>query len=85
MYTNQSLTKLAYIDNQNLTLTILSFSNTYSGFNDMWTLNFQMFELNVEKAEEPETRDQITNICWIIEKKNRELQKNIYFCFIDYV
>ena len=28
-------------------------------------------------------RDQITNICWII-KKARELQKNIYFCFIDY-
>ena len=26
-------------------------------------------------------RDQIANICWIIE---REFQKNIYFCFIDY-
>ena len=30
------------------------------------------------------TRDQITNIHWIIEKA-REFQKNIYFCFIDYV
>ena len=30
-----------------------------------------------------ETRDQISNICWIIEKI-REFQKNIYFCFIDY-
>ena len=30
------------------------------------------------------TRDQIANICWIIEK-SREFQKNIYFCFIDYV
>ena len=30
------------------------------------------------------TRDQIANICWII-KKAREFQKNIYFCFIDYV
>ena len=30
-----------------------------------------------------ETRDQITNILWIIEKA-REFQKNIYFCFIDY-
>ena len=30
------------------------------------------------------TRDQIVNICWII-KKAREFQKNIYFCFIDYV
>ena len=29
------------------------------------------------------TRDQIVNICWIIEKA-REFQKNIYFCFIDY-
>ena len=30
------------------------------------------------------TRDQIVNICWIIEKA-REFQKNICFCFIDYV
>ena len=30
------------------------------------------------------TRDQIANIRWII-KKAREFQKNIYFCFIDYV
>ena len=29
------------------------------------------------------TRDQISNICWVI-KKAREFQKNIYFCFIDY-
>ena len=29
------------------------------------------------------TRDQIANICWIIEKA-REFQKNIHFCFIDY-
>ena len=29
------------------------------------------------------TRDQIANICWIIEKA-RAFQKNIYFCFIDY-
>ena len=29
------------------------------------------------------TKDQIANICWIIEKA-REFQKNIYFCFIDY-
>ena len=30
------------------------------------------------------TKDQIANICWSIEKA-RELQKNIYFCFIDYI
>ena len=29
------------------------------------------------------TRDQIANICWIIEKA-RAFQKNIYFCFLDY-
>ena len=29
------------------------------------------------------TRDQIANICWVIEK-TREIQKNIHFCFIDY-
>ena len=29
------------------------------------------------------TKDQIANICWIIEKA-REFQKNIYFFFIDY-
>ena len=28
------------------------------------------------------TRDQIANICWIIEQ-TREFQENIYFCFID--
>ena len=40
-----------------------------------------MFQLDLEKAEEP---DQITNICWIT-GKTREFWKNIYFCFIDYV
>ena len=29
------------------------------------------------------TRDQIANICWIMEKA-REFQKNMYFCFIEY-
>ena len=40
-----------------------------------------MFKLDLEKAEEPETR--IANIHWIIEKA-REFLKNIYFCFTDY-
>ena len=30
-----------------------------------------------------ETRDQIANICWIMEKA-RDFRKSIYFCFIDY-
>ena len=48
----------------------------------MWTKNFQMFKLVLEKAEEPEIKLPIS-ICWII-KKATEFQKNIYFCFIDY-
>ena len=44
-------------------------------------MNFQMFRLILEKAEEPEIK--FANIRWIIEK-TREFQKNIYFCFIDY-
>ena len=44
-------------------------------------MNFQMFKLVLEKAEEQEIKLQ-TN-CWII-KKAREFQKNIHFCFIDY-
>ena len=46
----------------------------------MWTMNFQMFKLVLEKTEEPEIK---ANIRWIMEKA-REFQKNIYFCFIDY-
>ena len=46
------------------------------------TVNFQMFKLDLEKAEEPEI-NQVANIsCFII--KAREFQKNICFCFIDY-
>ena len=51
------------------------------GFNSTWTLNFQMFKTGFRKGRG--TRDQIANICWII-KKARELQKNIYLCFIEY-
>ena len=44
-------------------------------------MNFQMFKLVLEKAEEPEI--QFPNIRWII-KKAKEFQENISFCFIDY-
>ena len=30
------------------------------------------------------TRYKIANICWIVDKAQKEFQKNIYFCFIDY-
>ena len=53
------------------------------GFNGMWTENFQMFKLDLEKAEEPEIKLPTSYDCWIIEKA-RELQKNICFCVIDY-
>ena len=45
----------------------------------MWTENFQMFNMDLEKAEEPEIK-----LPYIIEKA-REFHKNIDFCFIDYV
>ena len=44
-------------------------------------MNFQMFKLVLEKAEEPETK--LPTSAGIMEKA-REFQKNIYFCFIDY-
>ena len=44
-------------------------------------MNFQMFNLDLEKAEEPEIK--LPTSVGIIEKA-REFQKNIYFCFIDY-
>ena len=47
----------------------------------MWTENFQIYKLYLEKAEEAEIK--LPNICWIIEKA-RAFQKNIYFCFTDY-
>ena len=46
----------------------------------MWTMTFQMFKLDLEKAEEPKTNCQHPLDHW----KRREYQKNIYFCFIDY-
>ena len=44
-------------------------------------MNFQMFKLVLEKAEEPEIKLQTSAGSW---KKVNEFQKNIYFCFIDY-
>ena len=52
------------------------------GFSSTWTENFQMYKMDLEKADEPEIKLP-TSVCWIIEKA-REFPKNIYFCFIDY-
>ena len=46
----------------------------------MWTVNFQMFRLNLEKAEEPEIKLPTS----AGSSKKQEFQKNIYFCFTDY-
>ena len=45
-------------------------------------LNRELPDVQAEFRKGRRTRDQIANIHWIIEKA-RELQKNIYFCFID--
>ena len=47
----------------------------------MWTENFQMYQLNLVKGRE--NKDEITNIRRILEKE-REFQKNIYFCYTGY-
>ena len=44
-------------------------------------MNFQMFKLDLEKAEEPEIKLP-TSVDH--KKKAREFQKNIYFCYIAY-
>ena len=46
-------------------------------------MNCEIPDVQAGFRKSRETRDQIANICWIIEKA-REFQKNIYFCFIDH-
>ena len=46
-------------------------------------LNHELLDVQAEFRKGRGTRDQIANVQWIIEKA-RELQENIYFCFIDY-
>ena len=48
----------------------------------VWGHEFPDVQAGFRKGKE--TKDQIANIRWIIEKA-WEFQKNIYFCFIDYV
>ena len=45
----------------------------------MWTENFQMYKLDLEKEPEIKLPTSVGS-----QKKTREFQKNIYFCFIDY-
>ena len=46
-------------------------------------MNHELPEVQAGFRKGKGTRNQIANICWIIEKA-RKFQKNIYFCFIDY-
>ena len=46
-------------------------------------VNCELSDVQAGFTKVRRTRDQIANICWIMEKA-REFQKNIYFCFIDY-
>ena len=53
----------------------------------MWTQNFQLYKLDLEKGRG--TRDPMANIHWITEKSKRipekkKTKQNTYFCFIDY-
>ena len=50
------------------------------GFSNMWTVNFQMFKLVLEKAEEPEIKLPTSAGSW----KKQENTRKTYFCFIDY-
>ena len=46
-------------------------------------MNHELPDVQAGFRKDRGTRDQIANICWIIEKA-REFQKNINFCFINY-
>ena len=46
-------------------------------------VNQELPDVQAGFSKDRGTRDQVANICWIIEKA-REFQKKIYFCFIDY-
>ena len=68
----QRMFKLPY---HTITLTFTCSKSFKLCFSNMWTENFQMYKLGIEKAE---TRDQIANICWIIEK-GREFKNKSTF------
>ena len=60
---------------------LLLFTFSKPGFSNMWTVNFLMFKLVLEKAEEPEIKLPTSAASW---KKQESSRKNIYLCFIDY-
>ena len=46
-------------------------------------MNWELQDIQTGFRKGRGTKDQIANICWIIEK-TREFQENVNFCFIDY-
>ena len=53
------------------------------GFNSTWTKNFQMFKLDLEKAEEPEIKLP-TSVGSSKKQESFKKKEKFYFCFIDY-
>ena len=51
------------------------------GFNSIWTMKFQRSKLDLEMEEEPEIKLPIS----IGSSRKQEFQKNIYYCFINFV
>ena len=62
---------------------INNFFSTKSLWNYICSIYSEIPDVQAEFRKGRGTRDQIANICWIMEKA-REFQKNTYFCFIDY-
>ena len=56
---------------------------SWETFRSQQYMNRELSDVQARFRKGRGTRDQIANICWIIEK-TREFQKSIYFCFIDY-
>ena len=50
------------------------------GFSNMWTVNFLMFKMVLEQAEEPEIKLPTSAGSW---KNQESSRKKVYFCFID--
>ena len=47
-------------------------------------MNCELLDIQAGFRKGRETKDQIANICWMIEKAREFQKKNIYFYFIDY-
>ena len=50
-----------------------------AAFNSTWTVNFQMFKLDLEKAEGPEIK--LPNICWMMEKSKRVPETHLFLFY----